>query len=29
MLHQILMTFDHNMYHLGQLVLVRRMLTGD
>ena len=29
MLHQILMTFDHNMYHLGQLVLVRRILMGE
>jgi len=29
MLHQILMTFDHNTYHLGQLVLARRMLVGE
>ncbi|MEA2339280.1 MAG: hypothetical protein QOE82_3287 [Thermoanaerobaculia bacterium] len=29
MLAQILMTADHNVYHLGQLVLARRMLTGE
>lgn len=29
MLHQISMTADHNIYHLGQLVLVRRMLMGE
>ena len=29
MLHQILMTFDHNTYHLGQLVLARRILMGE
>ena len=28
LLAQILLTADHNTYHLGQLVLVRRMLTG-
>ncbi len=27
-LAQILLVADHNTYHLGQLVLVRRMLTG-
>ena len=28
LLAQILLAADHNTYHLGQLVLVRRMLTG-
>jgi hypothetical protein len=28
LLAQILLAADHNTYHLGQLVLIRRMLTG-
>jgi uncharacterized damage-inducible protein DinB len=28
LLAQLLLVADHNTYHLGQLVLVRRMLTG-
>ncbi len=28
-LGQVLLTADHNTYHLGQLVLVRRMLSGE
>jgi hypothetical protein len=29
MLAQILLAADHNTYHLGQLVLVRKMLTSQ
>jgi hypothetical protein len=29
LLAQLLLIADHNVYHLGQLVLVRRMLAGD
>lgn len=28
-LREILLTADHNAYHLGQLMLVRRLLTGE
>lgn len=29
LLREILLTADHNAYHLGQLMLVRRLLTGE